>query len=83
MQSLTDGHIEAKVVEVDTAEDGHDLKKTLTSLTGSEEFPQIYIDGKFVGGVEALQELIKKGVLDAMRKAKKSEEPMKPVAQKK
>jgi hypothetical protein len=34
------------------ADDGSDIQQTLTTITGSRTVPQVFIDGKFIGGCD-------------------------------
>lgn len=58
--------IDAFIVELDTREDGAALQDALEYLSGQRTVPNIYIDGKHIGGNSELQDLKSSGELDSL-----------------
>ncbi|CCE62151.1 hypothetical protein TPHA_0B04820 [Tetrapisispora phaffii CBS 4417] len=58
----------ALVLQLDGMSDGLELQDTLQQINGQRTVPQIYIDGKHVGGNSELQKLKKSGELQLLLK---------------
>ncbi|QLG70118.1 hypothetical protein HG535_0A00570 [Zygotorulaspora mrakii] len=56
------------VLQLDTIDDGADIQEALKEINGQKTVPNIYIDGKHVGGNSDLEELKSSGKLDALLK---------------
>ncbi|GBP16685.1 Glutaredoxin-C4 [Eumeta japonica] len=55
-----------KVYELDEREDGSDIQNNLAEITGFRTVPQVFINGKCVGGGSDVKELYQKGELQPM-----------------
>lgn len=56
----------ALVLELDEMDDGKDIQDALYEITGQTSVPNIFIEGKQVGGNDDLQGLKNSGKLDTM-----------------
>ncbi|RCH98737.1 hypothetical protein CU098_001506, partial [Rhizopus stolonifer] len=52
-----------KIVEVDLRDDDYQVKMTLKEISGRETFPNIFIQGKTIGGCDDLERLHETGEL--------------------
>nr|CCA14711.1 glutaredoxin putative [Albugo laibachii Nc14] len=66
---LTELSAEFEVIELNEINDGVNIQNALQEKTGQATVPNIFIDGKFVGGCSDLNLLNKKGELIGMLKA--------------
>lgn len=57
-----------KIIQLDEMKYGQELQKGLFQMNGQSTVPHIYINHKFIGGNDNLQELRNKGKLEAMVK---------------
>lgn len=57
-----------KVIQLDEMKYGRELQKALFQMNGQSTVPHIYINHKFIGGNDNLQELRNKGKLDGLVK---------------
>ena len=55
-----------KVIEIDEVEDGEYINEALAEWSGQETIPNIWINGKHIGGNSDLQDLEKAGKLDEL-----------------
>lgn len=55
--------IDALIIELDTREDGKAIQDYLAQLTGQQTIPNIFINGKHVGGCDAVTKLHSEGKL--------------------
>ncbi|EDO19131.1 hypothetical protein Kpol_2000p99 [Vanderwaltozyma polyspora DSM 70294] len=73
LQTLfTDYHVpkdKSLVLQLNQMEDGDDIQAALAEITGQRTVPNIYIDGKHIGGNSDLQQLKSSGKLDELLKA--------------
>eukprot|EP00243_Klebsormidium_subtile_P004774 TRINITY_DN18926_c0_g1_i1.p2 TRINITY_DN18926_c0_g1~~TRINITY_DN18926_c0_g1_i1.p2 ORF type:complete len:117 (+),score=30.03 TRINITY_DN18926_c0_g1_i1:183-533(+) len=53
----------AKVIELDTEEDGDELQNALAKLTGQRTVPNVFIGGKSIGGSDSTSALHSQGKL--------------------
>lgn len=56
------------IVELDQVEDGAPIQKKLEELTGQSTVPNVWLDGKFIGGSEEVISGVKSGMFDAVEK---------------
>jgi glutaredoxin 3 len=56
------------VVELDQAEGGASIQKKLEALTGKSTVPNVWLDGKFIGGSEEIIAGVTSGMFDAVEK---------------
>jgi len=54
------------LVEVDRREDGPFIRKVLEKMTGRSTVPNVFIDGKSIGGGDETQQLLQSGKLKEM-----------------
>ena len=59
---------QAIVLQLNTIDDGQDIQDALYEINGQRTVPNIYIDGKHIGGNSDLQELNASGKLQALLK---------------
>ncbi|KAG7400756.1 hypothetical protein PHYBOEH_004562 [Phytophthora boehmeriae] len=57
-----------EAVELDTRDDGADIQGQLLELTGQRTVPNVFINGKHIGGCDAVMELHAKSELVPMLK---------------
>ena len=55
--------VEARVIELDTRDDGADIQGALLDKTGQRTVPSVFIKGEHIGGNDATQALYKSGEL--------------------
>lgn len=60
--------IEAEVVELDKMEDGHEMQVALQELSGQRTVPNVFINGKHLGGNDDTQAAVRSGKLEEMMK---------------
>lgn len=56
------------VLQLNTMNDGPDIQQALNEINGQSTVPNIYIDGKHIGGNSDLQELKSSGELEEILK---------------
>ena len=56
------------VLQLNTMDDGAEIQEALFEINGQKSVPNIYIDGKHIGGNSDLQELKNAGKLDEVLK---------------
>lgn len=56
------------VLQLDTMDEGSDIQEALQEINGQRTVPNVYIDGKHIGGNSDLQELKASGKLEALLK---------------
>lgn len=56
----------ATVLQLDLMDDGSEIQQALLEITGQRTVPNIYINGKHIGGNSDLQALDSSGRLDAL-----------------
>ncbi|CAH01104.1 dithiol glutaredoxin GRX1 [Kluyveromyces lactis] len=56
----------ATVLQLNQLEDGSDIQDALAEITGQKTVPNIFINGKHIGGNSDLQELNNSGDLDKL-----------------
>lgn len=56
------------VLQLNTIDDGADIQEALFEINGQKTVPNIYIDGKHIGGNSDLQELASSGELEKLLK---------------
>jgi glutaredoxin 3 len=59
---LEDIYPEAYILELDTFEDGDAIQNALLKITGQRTVPNVFINGKHIGGNSTLQELGKEKI---------------------
>jgi glutaredoxin len=42
--------VEAKIIELDTMDDEHELEEEMMKITGKNQIPSIFIGGHYFGG---------------------------------
>lgn len=57
---------QAVVLQLDTSDDGQDIQDALYEINGQRTVPNIYIDGKHIGGNSDLQQLNASGKLQSL-----------------
>merc|ERR1711982_284547 len=57
--------IDAKIYELDQEGDGADIQNKLKEMSGQSTVPNVYINGKHIGGNSDVQALEKAGNLDS------------------
>ncbi|GCF00119.1 glutaredoxin [Zygosaccharomyces mellis] len=57
---------QAVVLQLDTSDDGQDIQDALYEINGQKTVPNIYIDGKHIGGNSDLQQLNASGKLQGL-----------------
>lgn len=57
---------ESLVLQLDEMDDGQDIQDALLEINGQRTVPNIYINGKHIGGNDDLQKLKKSGELDTL-----------------
>lgn len=65
---LKELNLDAYVIELDNESDGDEIQLALAEITGQRTVPNIFIDGKSIGGNSDLQSLYKKGSLTQLLK---------------
>ncbi|POM59477.1 Glutaredoxin, partial [Phytophthora palmivora] len=55
-----------EVVELDTRDDGAEIQALLLDLTGQRTVPNVFINGKHIGGCDSVMELHAKSELVPM-----------------
>merc|ERR1719223_1471698 len=60
--------IHATIVELDQVEGGPAIQKKLEELTGKSTVPNVWLDGKFIGGSEEVLKGVDDGMFDAVEK---------------
>ncbi|KAG8436539.1 hypothetical protein GDO86_007592 [Hymenochirus boettgeri] len=55
--------VQYRAIELDTSEHGRQLQEALQQLTGVKTVPQVYVNGKCIGGGTDTQKLGKEGKL--------------------
>lgn len=58
--------IEAEVIELDEIPDGYAIQKELLSITGQRTVPNVFVDGKHMGGNDDVQAAARTGQLQKM-----------------
>ena len=66
---LKDGNVQATVIELDQVPNGDQLQAALQQISGQRTVPNIYINGKHIGGNSDIQALHSKGELKTMLQA--------------
>jgi len=61
--------VNAKVIELDTMENGSDIQASLAEFTGQRTVPNVFIKGKHLGGNDKTQAANKNGELKKMLSA--------------
>ena len=61
--------VNAKVIELDTMENGSDIQASLAEFTGQRTVPNVFIKGKHLGGNDKTQAANKSGELKKMLSA--------------
>ncbi|KAI3798853.1 hypothetical protein L1987_34137 [Smallanthus sonchifolius] len=51
------------IVELDLRDDGHKIQNVLLDLFGRRTVPQIFVNGKHIGGADDLEVAVRNGVL--------------------
>lgn len=59
---------QATVLQLNNMEDGQDIQDALREINGQKTVPNVYIDGKHIGGNSDLQELNSSGKLQELLK---------------
>ncbi|XP_061345652.1 glutaredoxin-C3 [Gastrolobium bilobum] len=57
------------VVELDLRDDGYEIRSVLLDLTGRSTVPQVYVNGKHIGGSDDLRAAIQSGELQKLLSA--------------
>lgn len=63
---LWDKDVEFTLHELDERDDGADIQAALLDMSGQKTVPNVFINGKHVGGNDAMQAAKKSGELDKM-----------------
>ncbi|KAI3519194.1 hypothetical protein L1887_08221 [Cichorium endivia] len=63
-------HEQPYVVELDQRDDGPQIQDVLLDLVGKRTVPQIFVNGKHVGGGDDLEAAVKNGVLQDLLDSK-------------
>lgn len=61
---LTEKRVKFKLIELDTLPNGALIQSALEEKTGQRTVPNVFIDGKHIGGNSDVQKLGKRGVFD-------------------
>ncbi|CAI9110870.1 OLC1v1010961C1 [Oldenlandia corymbosa var. corymbosa] len=59
-------HEQPFVVELDQRADGYEIQNILLDLVGRRTVPQVFINGKHVGGCDDLEDAVEKGQLQKL-----------------
>jgi len=59
-------NVDAKVIELDTMDDGNDIQAALLDITGQRTVPNVFIKGKHLGGNDNTQAAARSGKLAEM-----------------
>ena len=62
-QLLKDGGVEAKIYELDQMPNGGEIQQGLLDITGQRTVPNIFINGKHIGGCSEIEACHAKGEL--------------------
>lgn len=65
---LTTGHVQFTSVYLDQVPNGPEMMEAITHMTGRDQVPCIYIDGKFVGGQDHIMAMNLDGYLGRLLK---------------
>lgn len=60
--------VKAEIIELDEVEEGSAIQDYLAEITGQRTVPNIFIDGKHIGGCSDLSALDSQGKLEALLK---------------
>jgi glutaredoxin 3 len=60
--------IDAKVIELDDMKDGDEMQRELHKLSGQRTVPNVFINGKHLGGNDDTQVAARSGKLEEMLK---------------
>lgn len=63
---LKDHGADAKVIELDEVTDGSAIQEYLAEITGQRTVPNVFIDGKHIGGCSDVQSLESSGKLASL-----------------
>eukprot|EP00546_Thalassionema_frauenfeldii_P004405 CAMPEP_0178913414 /NCGR_PEP_ID=MMETSP0786-20121207/10828_1 /TAXON_ID=186022 /ORGANISM="Thalassionema frauenfeldii, Strain CCMP 1798" /LENGTH=146 /DNA_ID=CAMNT_0020586151 /DNA_START=75 /DNA_END=515 /DNA_ORIENTATION=+ len=64
--TLENQKIDAKVIELDEVDDGPAIQDILTELSGQRTVPNVFVNGKHLGGNDDTQDAVKSGKLKEM-----------------
>ncbi len=59
--SFADLGVEAKIFELNQMDDGADIQDTLFEMTGQKTVPNVFVNGKHIGGNDDTQKAIASG----------------------
>ena len=62
-QMLNQEKIPYQATDVDKMSNQDEMKKCLQQQTGSTTFPQVFVGGKYVGGLDTLKQMMSSGKL--------------------
>ncbi|OMH81717.1 Glutaredoxin-1 [Zancudomyces culisetae] len=63
---LEKNNLKAKIIEIDTADNGREIQKALKELTRKDTVPSIFINKRHIGGANELSKKLASGELKQM-----------------
>lgn len=59
-------HIKATIFELDKLQEGNDIQRALTEITGQRTVPSVWVKGQFIGGNDDTHGVFRSGKLKEM-----------------